>query len=522
MAAGHAFGAMADVLAEFAATSSLLTALKGRPQFREVSSAEAQRLAALLQKHGQDLPREVLGQVAQKVETLFGNPPDKELLLDAVAVAAVGKAAGPEQTKVDCGRALQDWTNLALFLRKSVWEKLRQGDTGALLDELVRMGLRRPSEPTMQTVSLVALAATDGVASVAAMDPQTKLTFIQACKGMFKTRLKGVSPPTDFVLALPTSPDELSTDVRRAWYGKEDPAPSEVSESELAQLRATTRMRGVKRMASAVALPPPAATSQVAQQLCDLLAAAMGGLAQQAGRSEPVIHLNTPSQRRLHLQLPQLRALAPVTPPPLRTARSASFELGEGGEEAGGTVEAQVAQQDLPLAPNSSPLCKQTPDPVVAGSSPPSMDSITQSILEKMQSKKRGVGQTGAAQKQMKGSPPKGPETKPARAQTKGTPPKGPPKAQQKKTRATGPTEKKSKQKGRNSVPAPDMPKVGKRPPIRFLTCTIYSDESCGCWRAIEDSNRRKDKKRRWSGGQVAWDELIRWCREQSAAADRA
>lgn len=279
---------------------------------------------------------------------MFGDPADKDVVLDAVAAAAVGQASGPH-AKVDCGRALQDWTNLGVFLRKAVWEKLKQGDSGGFLDELVRMGLRRPSEPTMQTIALIALSATEGVVSVAAMDAQMKLTYIQSCKAMFKARIKGVPTPTACLPALPISANELPADVRREWYGDEGPAPSEISEVELAQLRATTRMRGVKRAGSALALPaPPAASSRAAQQLVDLFAAALAGVAQPQGLSEPVIQM-MPARRNLHLQLPQPRALLPALPTPPRATRSVSFDLG--GQAADEPGEAQVALNDDAPAP---------------------------------------------------------------------------------------------------------------------------------------------------------------------------
>ena len=65
----------------------------------------------------------------------------------------------------------------------------------------------------------------------------------------------------------------------------------------------------------------------------------------------------------------------------------------------------------------------------------------------------------------------------------------------------------------------PAMPKLEKQPPIRYLSCSIYTDCTAQCWRAVEKSARRVDFKRTWSGGAAAWGQLLQWCEKASAGA---
>ena len=60
------------------------------------------------------------------------------------------------------------------------------------------------------------------------------------------------------------------------------------------------------------------------------------------------------------------------------------------------------------------------------------------------------------------------------------------------------------------------MPPLRKVKPIHYLTCSIYSDEKRGQWRAVEWSARRKDVKFLWSGEKDSWDRCLKWCEENS------
>ena len=72
--------------------------------------------------------------------------------------------------------------------------------------------------------------------------------------------------------------------------------------------------------------------------------------------------------------------------------------------------------------------------------------------------------------------------------------------------------------KGLSSDLQPKQPKKAKQPPIHYLSCTIYSDSTAKCWRAIERSNRRHDVKFAWAKAD-SWERCVTWCKEAASAA---
>ncbi len=60
----------------------------------------------------------------------------------------------------------------------------------------------------------------------------------------------------------------------------------------------------------------------------------------------------------------------------------------------------------------------------------------------------------------------------------------------------------------------PPCPAFKKVDPMHYLSCTVYCDAKQGLWRAVEWSNRRKDKKFRWT--REGWADCMKWCEENS------
>ena len=58
----------------------------------------------------------------------------------------------------------------------------------------------------------------------------------------------------------------------------------------------------------------------------------------------------------------------------------------------------------------------------------------------------------------------------------------------------------------------PKMPSLEHLPPIRYLSCTIYSSSASRKWRAVSSKNTRYDKSFAWLHGQKSWDACLEWC----------
>ena len=58
----------------------------------------------------------------------------------------------------------------------------------------------------------------------------------------------------------------------------------------------------------------------------------------------------------------------------------------------------------------------------------------------------------------------------------------------------------------------PKTPSLENVPPIRYLSCKIYSSSASRKWRAVSSKNTRYDKSFAWMHGQSSWDACLAWC----------
>ena len=239
---------METLLRQVAASTSLLSALQGRPGHAKASQSERLRLQGLLaQTRG--LRSSQLGPTAEAVQRAGYCPEDEAIILDMIA--DLTSASTPAPPAAPSNRScLQNFESSYNFLTERVWASMSDGDMQALVDHLVRLGLRHPSEPTSMAAALVFLAASEGLENAKAMNSQARLTTIRIFKRMVRERTKGVIPPIEFLAALPASPEELKTShpiLFAEAFGHEAPMASSISAVQLEALKAGTRMRAVRR-----------------------------------------------------------------------------------------------------------------------------------------------------------------------------------------------------------------------------------------------------------------------------------
>jgi len=241
------------VLAQALASKSILQAMAGRAVFRKVSSAEKVKLTSLL--NGSKLTSEEMASILKVVLSAGFDHDDQNELIDTVGGCMCATSAGPTSGAVmKVQRAsLQSWESLGNFLPSTVWAKLSDGSLDCLLAFLIKMGLRFPTEPTVATMTLLSLHKSDPE-GLAGMSPDARLAHVRACKQAFKSKCKFEGPPEVWVEKLPSSAAEFKESypiLFEKLFSTEEPAQCPLGELTLAQMRAGTRLRGLRGQSSA-------------------------------------------------------------------------------------------------------------------------------------------------------------------------------------------------------------------------------------------------------------------------------
>ena len=493
---------------QVAACKSLLQALSARPGFADVSASECSRLLGLLRPL--HLSSAELAAFASAVVEAGFAAKDQGLILDAVAQASSGQAALPRASLSGSTRAKQQsWESAVHFIPGSVWKRLEEHSVAELLDFIVRLGLRSPTEHTLLALSCCVLAVSEGVDKSVNMSVDNRLVFHQTVKTMFKEKVKFAPSPLVWVQELPASPEQFKRSYSALWealYASEAPCSCPVSELSLAQLKAISRCREVRKGS----LKPTAAGSE----LFSVGAASQPG-PQQAFMQMGMSIINSISQ--LQQQLGKGSSSSADGSPGLRIGSSPSKDAASSGLRllqsassptlASAAAVQNVAAPVLPVAPSPAPPAAALADPAedATSSGLPAaagkMDEYTQEILAKLASKK-GKGEVNAKAKVK--SKAKAKASTSGKAASSG--------------KATLSSKASTKGQASSSSSPPPCPRKGKHPPVHFLTCVIYSDTSSSSWRALEKSNKRHDRKFKWESPN-AWSHCLAWCREASRAA---
>ena len=235
------------MLAHISASKSLLGSMASRPNFAKVSQNERMRLQAMMHTlHG--APTSHMAQVSAEISGAGFAESDLNTLLDVVADLATSTTP---RTDVEPRRTgLQDWVALVNHLPQSVWEDMKDGSVETLVEFSARLGLRHPSEPTAQVMSLMILFQSEGFDRCMGMAVEHKITLIKTVKHALKQKNRLSPPPLQFIPVLPKTPDDLRSkyrDVYDAVFAAVAPAKSPLSEVALQRLRLTPKMRSPKR-----------------------------------------------------------------------------------------------------------------------------------------------------------------------------------------------------------------------------------------------------------------------------------
>lgn len=174
---------MANLARHCDAVENLLAAVQGQPCWPDVSSKQAQALLAQLRK--QPVSIEQAAELATKVGAMSWAPGDCNKMLNRIG-AMSGEAAVPG---LIVRRKQQNFENIGFYLSQQNWADMAQNEPTAV-DTIaacaVALGLRNPTEPTIQRITALFLLCVEGQASTLSMQPAQLHEFFKMVKRQSK------------------------------------------------------------------------------------------------------------------------------------------------------------------------------------------------------------------------------------------------------------------------------------------------------------------------------------------------
>ena len=119
----------------------------------------------------------------------------------------------------------------------------------ALLHFSLRLGLRKPSEPTFKELSFLALVGADGVEKALSFSSETRSGMLESTKHWFRKAAERMPAASPWLAVLPHSPRDLQTLHAEHWqqlYSADPLKTLDIEPVQLEMLRAGTRCRKPK------------------------------------------------------------------------------------------------------------------------------------------------------------------------------------------------------------------------------------------------------------------------------------
>ena len=299
----------------------------GVTEFASLSNTQAQcfvaHLKADVQKRGSALGLE---EATRLVESVVAGPwkeEGKNFLISQIN--ELTSSAHYQDMKVAPNSlAMQHCLEPYLYPTSELWGKLTSGQGAdaqmkmmAFIRFMMDLGLRCPTEKTIQCCVGVLLFAIYGLEDALQMDPATKLSMLQDFKERFKIEAKQRGAPRERITNYPASPTALREShpaTYEAVYGSAGPVVWPVDTAKLGELIRSVPMRRTKAAAQTGRAPPQLdlggnsmmqAAGQVLQQVQN-----MGIFAAHTIYFLPFSHLPSPL-----LPFPFLLCPSPMSPP---------------------------------------------------------------------------------------------------------------------------------------------------------------------------------------------------------------
>ena len=237
---------MAKVVDHVRAVLGLLKAVHGTPSYARTLEVQSRSIGAAI-----DNSCFTVTEAAAVAEELKGFPDAEKGLLTAKLTERVG--AHQLHSKAT-RNALQDYCYLQHYCTEATWAVL-QGDEAthvkldALLQAAIMVGMRCPSETSVQLIAAVHLITAEGKAKALQMSPAMKLELARNVKSRFRSTLARMqqSLPLTYVARLPLATATFKDEYPEWWevaFADSPPIPSPIAAEQLHQMMGSIPMQG--------------------------------------------------------------------------------------------------------------------------------------------------------------------------------------------------------------------------------------------------------------------------------------
>lgn len=332
--------------------------------------AAAQRVLAMQREHTMQLIRSVGkfsvadgAKVCAALNKVPWRPVEREELVSMVADCMT--EAPPSGTR----SILQDYSSIAVYYTANHWDLLRAEQVSsaakleAVLSHAVVLGLRNPSENTLQALAALYIACAEGLGKGICLAPSMKYAILQQTKKSLRAFLKKSTDTTaEFVHVLPPSPPELKRLHPRTYaaaFPSSKPAPVPLDTTQFEALTSSIPMRSSSRLLAvggsgilqAASHRGPQAGTDMVQCMMQML---QSFVQRRAEPTEVPLTWTPPKPATL------IPALPPVVPSPTRPAQvEAATDDDAGADDADGG-DAIVAVPVPPARKKSRPSVAET------------------------------------------------------------------------------------------------------------------------------------------------------------------
>lgn len=224
---------MADLLQQITAARKLLAQCKGTRMEAGCASQQCKLLLAGVRKLG---PKDavVLADASELIKEAGFPPADENALIEAIAAAGAG-GIGPSGQE-------QDYCNLIFFLTAALWELLSSEDGPTeLCNHLRALGLVKPTEYTLQVMSISLMIATEGIMAASKFSVEAKNGHMKFVRRWWEATKPGdVETPPIECWTLPREPEifkNLHPELYEAAFATEPPVDCQISQSHIIMMK---------------------------------------------------------------------------------------------------------------------------------------------------------------------------------------------------------------------------------------------------------------------------------------------
>lgn len=229
-----------------AAVGRFLASVKHAPSFATASATQSKNLASEVGRVRLSL------QEATEIAEALGKVPWHGDDGAAVVAALVTGASAPRAA--GCRKSLQDYTSFVHFFQQGQWDIFLSENASSslklatMMDHLSKLGLRCPTEITMQRITGFFLMISEGVHESKCMSQQQKGAMLKHLKKEVKARCR--SDPLDYVETLPVDSSVFAAEhstMSASVFSLGPPVPCKLDFNEWLDISQTVAMRSSRK-----------------------------------------------------------------------------------------------------------------------------------------------------------------------------------------------------------------------------------------------------------------------------------